>query len=181
MFSLPSFQDISSGRMKTNIDSNSRIIILGVGNTLLSDEGLGVHVVNELSKEYEFDKNVSCVDGGALSAQLIPVIKEADYLIVVDALEAQDEPGSIYKFTYKDIKTKQNKTKTSLHEMSIIEILNMVETIGALPQTTIIGVQPADIETYKMDCTDKIKAKFPSVKEFILKELDKIDVNYKKA
>lgn len=152
---------------------------MGVGNILLSDEGLGVHIINELASEYEFDPNVKIVDGGALSAKLIPVIQNSAHLIIVDALEAGDEPGSIYRFTPQDISLK-SEVKTSLHQMTIMEIINMVHLTGYKPNTVIIGIQPEDIITFNLECTDRVKEKFPKIKKIVLKELSALGVSFKK-
>lgn len=163
--------------MKTDAQ---KIVLMGVGNILLSDEGLGVHIVNELAAEYEFSQNLRVVDGGALSAHLIPTIKDADILLIVDCLDAKDEPASVYRFTYDDIKTRNTEVKTSMHQFSIMEILDMAKTMGYSPHTIVIGVQPEDIRTLNIGCTEAISAKFPFVKDLVVKELEKLGVTARK-
>jgi hypothetical protein len=83
--------------------SPPKTVILGVGNVLLSDEGIGVHVVNELSTR-ELPPGVSVVEGGTDGFRLLNIITEADRLIVIDAVKGGAEPGSIYRFNVEDVK-----------------------------------------------------------------------------
>ena len=80
-----------------------RITILGVGNILLRDEGVGVRVVEELKKGYTFPENVSLVDGGTQGLWLLATIQESDHLIVVDAVLGGGEPGSLYRLEREDL------------------------------------------------------------------------------
>ena len=74
-----------------------RIVVLGVGNILLKDEGVGVRVIEKLQGQYTLPENVRVVDGGTQGLWLLSTIQEADHLIVVDAVLGGDEPGTIYR------------------------------------------------------------------------------------
>ena len=77
--------------------SVKHILILGIGNTLFSDEGFGVHVVERLQERYDFADNVSVVDGGVLGLGLMGIISQADHLIVVDAVRNKGRPGDFHR------------------------------------------------------------------------------------
>ena len=79
------------------------IVILGIGNILLSDEGVGVHVANELAK-MDLPPDVTVVEGGTDGFRLLNIITEADRLIVIDAVRGGSEPGSIYRFDVGEVR-----------------------------------------------------------------------------
>ncbi len=83
--------------------SLDRILVLGIGNILLSDEGAGIRVIEKLQERYEFPENVSVLDGGTLGLSLLGVISEVDHLIVVDAVRNGGKPGSLYRMEGNDL------------------------------------------------------------------------------
>jgi hydrogenase maturation protease len=147
------------------------VLILGVGNLLMTDDGFGVHVINELRK-YPFPPNVKLIEAGIVSHQLIFDFHAADLLIFVDAIEAGDTPGSIFRFKPEDMRFMTN-IKASLHDMSLIDVLDMTELTGERPETVIIAVQPKDVKTVSMELNDEIRAVIPRVIELIFEELKK--------
>jgi hydrogenase maturation protease len=163
---------IKGGREK---NSPPKIIILGVGNLLLSDEGVGVHVAEELMK-MGLPLNVSVVEGGTDGFQLLNIITEADRLIVIDAVRGGASPGSIYRFDIGEVRNCPSGFKTSVHQIGILEVLDLSELIGKTPHTTVIGIEPKSLEM-GMELSPEIKAKMPRVIELILHEL-KIDTKH---
>lgn len=149
--------------------SPRKIIILGVGNLLLSDEGIGVHVANELSK-MDLPPEVSVVEGGTDGFRLLNIITEADRLIVIDAVRGGEEPGSIYRFDINEIKNVPTGFKTSVHQVGILEVINLSELIGKTPHATVIGVEPKSLEM-SMELSPEVKAKVPRVIELVMNEL----------
>jgi hydrogenase maturation protease len=148
-----------------------RIVILGVGNVLLSDEGVGVHVANELIK-MELPANVSVVEGGTDGFRLLNVITEADRLIVVDAVKGGGEPGTIYRFDINDVRNSPSGFKTSVHQIGILEVIDLSGLIGKTPHTTVIGVEPKSLEM-SLELSPEIKANVPRVIELVLEDLKK--------
>ena len=145
------------------------ILILGVGNLLLTDDGFGVHVINEL-RNIPLPPNVTLIEAGIVSHQLIPDFHEADFLIFIDAVEAGDTPGSIFRFRPEDMRF-MSQLKTSLHEMSLMDVLLMTELTGKRPETIIIAVQPKDVRSCSMELNDEIKSVIPKVIALIIEEL----------
>ena len=146
-----------------------KIVILGVSNLLLSDEGVGVHVANELVK-LELPPGVTVVEGGTDGFRLINVITEADRLIVVDAVKGGGAPGSIYRFDINEVQNCPSGFKTSVHQIGILEVINLSGLIGKTPQTTVIGIEPESLEM-GMELSPEIKAKIPKIIELIWDEL----------
>jgi hydrogenase maturation protease len=148
-----------------------KIVILGVGNVLLSDEGVGVHVANELIK-MELPDNVSVVEGGTDGFRLLNVITEADRLIVVDAVKGGGEPGTIYRFDINDVRNSPSGFKTSVHQIGILEVIDLSGLIGKTPHTTVIGVEPKSLEM-SLELSPEIKDKVPRVIELVLEDMKK--------
>ena len=154
-----------------------KVLILGVGNILLRDDGFGVHLIQSL-EETAFPPNVQILEAGTVSHQLIPAFRSIDYLIVIDAVEAGDVPGSIFKFSPEDMNF-HSEQKISLHQISLTDVLQMAELTGAKPKTVIIAVQPKDVSTWGLELSDEVRMAMPKVKKIILEELKRINaVNY---
>jgi len=150
-------------------DQKKRILILGVGNLLLSDEGVGVHVARKMM-EMDFPPEVQIVEGGTDGFGLMHVVLQADRLILVDAVKGGGRPGSIYRFEIEDCPPFPDIFKTSVHQISILEVINLSGLIGSTPRTTIIGVEPNCLEM-GMELSPQIEAKIPRVIQLIREEL----------
>jgi len=141
-------------------------MILGVGNLLLRDEGVGVHVATNL-QEYPLPDNIEVIEGGTDGFKLFHLIMEADRLIVVDCVKGGDEPASIYRFDIEDFDHFPDIYKTSVHQISITEVVKLSGTMRTPPSTTIIGIEPAEI-SMSMELSTAVRAKIPEVLEIIL-------------
>jgi hydrogenase maturation protease len=146
-----------------------RVIVLGVGNELLSDEGVGIHVVRELEK-MKIPHEIEILEGGTDGFGLIHIITEADRLIVVDSLKGGSKPGTIYKFNIEDVPATPDLFKTSVHQIGILEVINLSSLIGKTPETTVIGVEPKSIST-SMELSEEVEKKIPRVIELVLNEV----------
>ncbi|MFC1914044.1 hydrogenase maturation protease [Chloroflexota bacterium] len=123
-----------------------KVVVLGMGNLLLKDEGIGVHVAQVMQEMPSPDGiEMEVVDGGTLP-DIVP-LDGVDKLIVVDAVKGGGEPGTIYRFHPEDIRTEYG-IATSLHQVSLLENLWMMERFGHKPEeAVIVGVEPADISS----------------------------------
>jgi hydrogenase maturation protease len=151
---------------------HQNITILGIGNVLLSDEGVGVHVANELFKK-ELPENVSVVEGGTDGFRLLNIITDADRLIVIDAVRGDSEPGAIYRFDIDDMKRCPQEFKTSVHQIGILEVIDLSGLIGKTPQTTIIGIEPKSLEM-GLELSPEIREKIPRIIEIVLDEVKRV-------
>lgn len=151
--------------------SPQKIVILGIGNLLLTDEGIGVHVVNELLK-MELPPEVSVVEGGTDGFRLLNVITEADRLIVIDAVKGGADPGFLYRFDINKVRNCPSGFKTSVHQIGILEVIDLSGLIGKTPHTTVIGIEPKSLEI-GMELSPEIKEKIPRIIELIFDELRK--------
>lgn len=154
------------------INQEFKTAVLGVGNLLLSDEGIGVHVAKKLLAEYSFPDNVDVYDGGVTGMMgLLPIIEESDRLIVIDAIDGPGKPGELYRYTLDDFRLFIPK-KLSAHDVGLLECLTIAEVNGRSPETvTVIGVKPKDIKTYSMDLTSVISSKVGDLAGMVMEEL----------
>lgn len=154
-----------------------QITILGVGNYLFSDEGVGIRVIEKLEQEYEFPEHVVPVDGGVLGVHLMGIIAAADHLIVVDAVRNSGLPGSLYRLAGEEIPLRI-QAKNSLHQVDLLEALTLVKAIDRSPETVILGVEPEDIETMGLTLTPAVAARVDDLVAMVLAELDRLNVAY---
>ena len=152
-------------------------MVLGVGNLLFTDEGVGIHAVKTLLEQYEFSQNVSIEDGGVLGINLLGIISEADDLIVVDAIRNGGAPGTLYRLEGDDI-PKRILAKNSLHQVDLLEALTLCQALDKVPETVIVGVEPEDIETLGLELTLPVQGKMGDLIGMVLRELDRLGAGY---
>lgn len=132
-----------------DLAKDSRILVLGVGNTLRRDDGFGVHVVDALrsrSEEPALD-TIALRDGGTLGLALLPEIEAADALIVVDAAEIGADPGEVRSFEGAAMDAQLGGRKRTVHEVAVAELLGSARLTGHFPsRAALIAVQPASTD-----------------------------------
>lgn len=132
---------------KTETDSPNapRTLVLGIGNTLLSDEGVGVHVLNYLREHHPEVTGVTYLDGGTLSFTLAGAIEEADNLIVLDAAELKAEPGTVRAFAGAEMDRYLGTAKRSVHEVGLLDLMDIARLTDTLPENrALVGIQPRE-------------------------------------
>jgi hydrogenase maturation protease len=118
------------------------ILILGLGNPLLGDEGIGVRVIEELH-HYELPDGVAVVEGGTGGLSLMSLMEGRQKVIVVDAADMGRPPGSVVRFTPEEVRLKTGVGLLSLHQVGLGEALALADALGVSPnELVIIGVQP---------------------------------------
>jgi hydrogenase maturation protease len=151
-----------------------RIVVIGVGNLLLKDEGIGIHVIQAL-QEMELPADIRLIDGGT-SLELWAYTRIGDKLIIIDAAKAGGEPGAVYRFKPEDI-TAEKGILNSAHELGVIEALNLMTFAGNKPgDAVIIGIEPAEISP-GLELSAVLRQKMPEIINVVLKEIPKPPVN----
>jgi hydrogenase maturation protease len=121
------------------------ILVMGVGNILLSDEGVGVHAI-EAMKGMKLPENVEILDVGTGALDIIDIIANREKVIIIDAVRGGGEPGVVYRFTPDDIAI-QSPTPMSIHQFDIPGTLNMANLAGCMPREVVIfGIEPKQID-----------------------------------
>lgn len=147
------------------------ILVLGVGNLLLGDEGVGVHVVQSL-RSHETPANIELMDAGTGSPDLLGLIANRDKVIIIDAVEGGGEPGAVYRFTPADV-SEEAHSPLSLHQVSLLDTLAMAVVAGYAPKEVIIfGIEPKNIG-WSTELSPEVTAAVPKVIELMLAEAKK--------
>ncbi len=161
--------DKAEGRKRKNSTPRSPTLILGVGNILLSDEGIGVRVV-EAMKETKLPDGVELLDGGTGAYDLLDIIADREKVIIIDAVKGGSEPGSIYHFGPDDIRAQQYHI-TSAHQVGLPDALTMTRIAGCSPRHVIIyGIEPKRLD-WGLDLSPEVAAVVPRVIELVMSEL----------
>jgi hydrogenase maturation protease len=124
-----------------------KTLILGLGNILLGDEGVGVRVVERLLDLYHFPEGTQVLDGGTLALDLLPYVEDADRMVVIDAVDMRAEPGTVVRITDDEVPTFLS-VKVSPHQMGLADILSAARLRGLSPSELVLwGVQPEAMDT----------------------------------
>ncbi len=122
------------------------ILVLGLGNTIMTDDGFGVEVVTTLASRYHFHGSVKILDGGTLGLDLLPHLEEIESLLIIDALDMRDDPGKIFRIEGDEV-PRAFASKLSVHQMGLQDLLAVSELQGHVPRNLVVwGVQPECIE-----------------------------------
>jgi hydrogenase maturation protease len=156
--------------------SNTKKLIIGIGNMLLSDEGIGIHIIAELQRQQagnkELFRHTEFVDIGTSSFDIISYINSGvTKVVLIDCMKADGYlPGTVFKLTPDDLRKKQ-KEKYSLHQVELVDTLSMISIIEKLPEILILGIVPQDINKFSTKLSDIIIEKFPIILSKIKKEI----------
>ncbi|GGI87053.1 HyaD/HybD family hydrogenase maturation endopeptidase [Shewanella gelidii] len=155
-----------------------KILLLGIGNVLYADEGIGVHFVNYISENYDFDHEVHTLDitdGGTLAQGLIPMLSQYDYMVVCDTVNAHGvAPGEVYFFDF-DKAPAEIDWQGSAHEVEMLQTLIMMEMVGDRPKTFILGVTPTVLEPMVLGLTPMVAGAVPLMEKTLLKHFESLD------
>jgi hydrogenase maturation protease len=123
-----------------------RVVVLGLGNILLRDEGVGVRVIEALAERYELPPAVEVVDGGTAGMELLNLIAGCDHLIICDAVKDDAPPGTVIKLVDAEIPS-FFQTRYSPHQLGLADVLATLTLTEEAPRAlTLIGVVPFDLE-----------------------------------
>ena len=145
----------------------NKTLIVGIGNLLCRDEGVGVHVIHEM-QSMQLPGHIELLDIGTSTMDLISYLEGVKRLIVIDAMKAGGTPGTIYKCGPEDLLPK-GEGPISLHEIGLLETLSMAKKMGMEINTVIIGVEPKVLD-WGMELSEEVKDRIPSIIEAVLKE-----------
>ena len=154
------------------MNDNNRIVVIGVGNLLLMDEGIGVHTINELEK-YDLPRNIEIYDGGTGGFKLIDLMHGAARVIFIDAVETGKAPGTVTTFNSEDVHSIYHKKKYSLHDTDLMEVIKMAELLEVPPKIEIVGIQPKTIN-YGITPSKELRDAIPNIINTVLSRIEEI-------
>lgn len=144
-----------------------KVLVLGIGNILQGDDGLGVHIVNRIEESgVSLPRDVEIIDGGTAGFDLLPLMEGRERIIVVDAVRGDGTPGSIYRFRPEN--AVETRSAFSLHEVGLTEVIRTLRLLGSNPDIEIIGIIPEDIEVTDIKISAAVQNAIPKAIELIL-------------
>lgn len=151
-------------------DYENSIVVLGVGNILLTDEGLGVHVVEDLKANYTFTPQISLIDGGTMGMELLTYMRGMKKILLIDAVNGGEAPGTIYEFPHRELE-QYFTDHISVHEVGMQDILR-IRAIqeNPLEDAIVIGVEPESLDV-GFEPSAPVQKALPEVKERVLRIL----------
>ncbi len=121
-----------------------RVTVMGVGNPLMRDEGVGVRVAEVLMSSFTWPENVTVLDAGTMGMGILNLFRDADYVLVTDAVDGTGEaPGTVVRLSAEDVAP--NQVMHSLHDVRLVDVLEAAELMGIRPESDFVGVQVADM------------------------------------
>lgn len=150
-----------------------KLLVLGIGNILLMDEGVGVFAAQELMKE-TWPEGVTIMEAGTFTQDIFYLFEGYDALLVLDIIHANGEPGTIYRLSESDLVQKESQ-RLSIHDIDLLDSLHMSELLsGKRPSMRVLGVEPYDYTTWSIGLSDITQAVFPRFVELAREEIHAI-------
>ena len=159
----------------------AEILVLGVGNILLSDEGVGVRAVQRLEKEYLLSPGVEVLDGGTSGLELLGHIEHRERLFLIDAVHKQDlQPGSTFRKVLQDPPA-YFQQKITPHQLGLSDVLAAAALTDSLPQQiTLYGIVPKNLET-GLELSAEAARGVEKILDMILKDLKGVGMEIRKS
>jgi hydrogenase maturation protease len=152
-------------------------LVLGVGNILMRDEGIGVRAVELLAERYDFPPEVQLLDGGTLGLDLLPYVEDADRLLVIDAVQMGGQPGTVVRLEGEEIPASLS-IKISPHEMGLADVLAAARLRGRCPgELALVGVEAGVIDT-GLELSPPVATGVASLLEAALSQLSRWGVEW---
>ncbi len=148
-----------------------QIILIGLGNILLTDDGVGVHVINRLKERYDFTPRLSLIDGGTLGLDLLPLLQDKTMILLVDAVDFGKEPGHIEEMEDDQIPLTLG-AKLSVHHIGLPDLLAVAKWTDVKPKKIcLIGIQPKSLNI-GLEMTPLIQGKLKELVERVIAKLE---------
>ncbi|RLG71272.1 MAG: hydrogenase maturation protease [Methanobacteriota archaeon] len=149
-----------------------KLVILGFGNLLMGDEGIGIHIIN-LLREKNLPNHVEIVDGGTAATKIFHFLEGVTKLVVVDAIRTGGKPGTIHRKQIKNVSTLRPSWGFSQHQLGVGEAMLMTKLEGKLPENIVlVGVEPKDVSPGTR-LSREVAMAIPKVLEFVMEEVHK--------
>lgn len=154
---------------------SDRVLILGLGNPLAEDDGIGVFTLDILRMNYRFEPEVTLVDGGTLGVRLVSSICRASYLLVLDAYRNRARAGTVSVVSL-DVLPATDRTRTTAHGAGLPDVLMAAELVGSRPPGVLVGVEPANLGEGKSGLSRPVCNALPTLIQTVIRQLNSIGV-----
>ncbi len=147
--------------------------LLGIGNTILTDEGVGVHLMRRLRKKYQFDPGMDCIDGGTAGIELAMLLSSYTFLLVIDAFfDKNQQPGAVTVLDQAALLRNPVQHRVSPHHLGLRDMLLLAEQLQTLPEHLIfVGIVPYEIN-WGLELSHELKQALPKAETAILHQLN---------
>ncbi len=156
--------------MESIVLKDKKNILIGVGNILFCDDGLGAEVVGHLKENYSFEPELELLDGGTLGFNLLEYFTEYDNVFIVDTISTEGEAGDVYKIPSSEL-LGGNAYKNTAHEVEVLQMLQACELYDKKADIIVFGVIPEDIISTKIGVSDRLNKRFDNIVSDILEGL----------
>lgn len=152
-----------------------KITVLGIGCTLLADQGFGVHVLQQLQRRYNFPDHVQLVDGGLIGVGLVGILAQSRHVIAIDAVRNGGQPGQLYRLQGRRILERLNR-KNHVQQVDFLEALAHCQALDQPPETVLIAIEPQETNQTVCELTPLIQSRIDDVVAQVLDELSGLGV-----
>ncbi|ADG93021.1 hydrogenase maturation protease [Arcobacter nitrofigilis DSM 7299] len=154
-------------------------IVIGVGNLLFKDEGVGILAAKYLEENYKFEGDIEIIDGGTLGFKLMTYFQEYDNVIILDTVSIEDKVGDIYRLP-SDVLLGLGQYRKTAHEVEIVEMLEICSVLDKHAEVTIIGIIPEDIISVQIGLTKTIEDKFMGLINQAITDIENLGIKVEK-
>jgi len=152
-----------------------KILVLGIGNLILQDEGLGIQAIQQLQAQFEIPPEIEILDGGTSGMELLTPISDAEQIIILDAVKTGKPAGTIIRLDNEEIPT-FFRTKVSPHQIGLADVLAAATLTDSMPRNLVLfGVEPLEIDL-GMELSVPVAEQMPRLIQMIVDELNVMGV-----
>lgn len=149
-----------------------KIALIGVGNILFADDGVGVYAADYLKHNYRYEPAIEIIDGGVLGLNLMHYFLEYEEILILDTLSIEESSGTIYQLPSDALLGLGNSRKT-VHEIEVIQMIEIGTLMGVETVVSVIGIIPEDIQSVEIDLSPVLKNEFGTLIQTVLNVLQK--------
>lgn len=152
-----------------------KIVVIGVGNTLFKDEGVGVFASHYIAENFSFSPEIEIIDGGTLGFKLMTYLQDYDKVLILDTVSIEDKVGSIYKIPAEELVGLGNYRKTA-HEVEVVQMIEICSMMDKISDVSVVGIIPKDIEATEIGLTESMKEKFLEFVNVAIEEIKSCNI-----
>jgi hydrogenase maturation protease len=153
-------------------------VVMGIGNVLMKDDGVGVWAVRRLVERYRLPSSVRVIEGGVGGLRLLPFLTESRTVLIVDAVDRGGPPGTLYRMEAGEIPGRR-RAGLSAHTIGLAELMSTARMMGRCPRARLIGVQPSEFQTEGMELTPSVRKALPRAVRAVVDELREMGIAVK--
>jgi len=150
-------------------------VVIGVGNILFKDEGVGIYAARYLEENFAFSPEIEIVDGGTLGFKLMTYYQCYDKVVIIDTVSVKDDPGTVYNLPSEALMGLGSYRQTA-HEVEVVEMLEICSMLDKIADVNVIGIVPEDIESVDIALSGRLQERFKGLIDETLKELQKCGI-----